>query len=468
MAASLSFTALKHLLTMSGDNNHHGRSVETSPETETGRKPISKSTSDRSRVDRRRFLQAASAVGITGTVAGCLDILGEDGDDIGDEVTIGMLAHQPSEHPVGMAQANGAQLAVDELNEEGGILGADVTLLTKDTAADASTGQSRYRDLTIEEDVDMTTGIFLSEVLLNIMDDISAQETLHLTAGAGTSQTAGMINDSYDDYKYHFRIGPINDYHLAQHMLAFGEEKFDEMGWDTIAVLVEDFEWTQPISDVFDDDLGDLDVEIHENLRYSGTTEDFTPIYGPLVGEIDGAFTVMAHTGDAAIVNWALGQLPFGFGGIHVGMQLPQYWELTEGACTYGFTQTSATPNTEITSTTQPFAQAYMDEFGTAPVYTGYIAYDAIKLYAEVLEQEETTDSDVLVEAIEEYEFEATTGTLEFYDADHQWAHDPVYGEDNIWPVYIQWQLDEEGQGVQETIFPEEHATADYVPPHWI
>ena len=422
-----------------------------------------------SRVKRRRFLQTAAAAGVITSTAGCLDLLTDDDDDIGDEIKIGMLAQQPEEHPVGAAQAAGAELAVNQLNEEDGILGTEVELLTRNTDADASTGLSRYRDLVIEEGVDMTTGIFQSEVLLNIMDDIRDQQTLHLTAGAGTSQTGGMINENYDDYKYHFRIGPINDYFLAQHMLQFGEDKFDEMGWDSIAVLVEDFAWTEPISDVFDDDLGDLEVEIVENTRYAGDTEDFGPIYGPLAQQgIDGAFTVMAHTGDAAVVTWSRGEMPFGFGGIHVGMQLPAYWQLTEGDCTYGFTQTSATPQTALTSKTQPFAQAYIEAFDTAPVYTGYIAYDAIMLYAEMVEQEETTDSDVLVDALEEVEWEATTGTLEFYDSDHQFAHDPIYGEDHIWPVYIQWQLDDEGQGVQEVIYPDEHATAEYISPPWV
>lgn len=448
---------------MVNDSSVHG---DTASETD---RSTNRGTSERSSVRRRRFIQTAAAAGLTTSAAGCLDLItGDDEEEIGDEIKIGMLAQQPTEHPVGAAQARGAQLAVEQLNANGGIAGAEVDLLTRNTDADASTGLSRYRDLVIEDGVDMTTGIFQSEVLLNIMDDIRDQQTLHLTAGAGTSTTGSMIQENYDDYKYHFRVGPINDYYLAQHMLQFGEDKFDEMGWESIAVLVEDFAWTEPISDVFDDDLGDLDVEVVQNTRYAGDTEDFGPIYGPLVEQgIDGAFTVMAHTGDPAIVTWALGEMPFGFGGIHVGMQLPAYWQLTEGACTYGFTQTSATPQTELTPKTIPFAEAYIDAFDTAPVYTGYIAYDAIMLYADMVEQEETTDSDVLVDALEEVSWEATTGTLEFYDADHHFAHDPIYGEDNIWPVYIQWQLDDEGQGVQEVIYPDEHATADYVSPHW-
>lgn len=455
---------MKPPVVMTDDDSQHGRSGPTVGD--AGRSARARSAGRPSGFVRRRFLKAAGAAGIAGA-AGCLDLITGGDDDIGDEVKIGMLAHQPSEHPVGIAQANGAELAVEELNEEGGILGADVDLLVRDTAADPGTGESRYQDLTIEEDVDLTTGIFLSEVLLRIMDDITAQETLHFTAGAGTSQTGAMINENYEENKYHFRIGPINDYYLGQHMLAFADAKFDTMGWDSIAVLVEDFEWTQPISDVFDDEIGDLDAEVVENTRYAGTTGDFTSIYDG-IEDVDGAFTVMAHTGDAAVVQWATQQRPFGFGGIHVGMQLPAYWGLTEGACTFGFTQTSATPQTELTSKTQPFAQAYIDAYGQAPVYTGYIAYDAIKLYAEIVEQEESVDPDDLIPAIEEYEYEATTGTLEFYDPDHQFAHDPVYGEDNIWPIYIQWQLDENEEGVQETIFPDEHATADYVPPPWV
>src|SRR5699024_6305944 len=126
----------------------------------------------------------------------------------------------------------------------------------------------------------------------------------------------------------------------------------------------------------------------------------------------DGVFTAMAHTGTEAIVQWAKQQRPFGFAGIHVPMQLPSYYESVNGACLSGVTQTSATPQSEVTKKTQPFVKAYNKKFDGYPVYTGYHAYDAVKLYAAMVEQTGTKNPDELVPAIEQSSFVGTAGTL--------------------------------------------------------
>ena len=54
-----------------------------------------------------------------------------------------------------------------------------------------------------------------------------------------------------------------------------------------------------------------------------------------------------------------------------------------------------------------------------------------------------------------------------FDPPDDQFAHDVVYGEDTVWPIYQQWQ-ESDGEGVQEVIFPDDLATAEYQPPPWV
>jgi len=389
--------------------------------------------------------------------------------DIEGPITIGALAPNPENDPIGGSIVNGARLAVQELNANGGIGGAEVELAVGNTEADPSTGQQRYRELVLNQEVDVTTGIFTSEVLLNIADDIAQQETIHITAGAATAEVSRMVAEEYDKYKYHFRAGPLNDFDLGRNLIDFGEANFETMGWGSTYGMVEDYTWTEPISELFDDSLGETGAEVAGNQRYASGTTNFGPLFDDVESsDASGMLTAMAHTGTEAIVQWAKQQRPFGFAGIHVPMQLPSYYEAVNGACLYGVTQTSATPQSKVTEKTQPFVTAYNEEFDSYPVYTGYIAYDAVKLYAAMIEQTGTTDSDELVSAMEDASFTATTGTLEFYGQDEEYPHDPVYGEDTIYPVFLQWQEGEDGSGVQEVIWPEQYKTADYQQPSWI
>ncbi len=410
-------------------------------------------------VARRDYLKAAGA-------AGALAVAGSGVAAAQNAISIGVLAPAPSDNPIGASMANGARLAAQQVNETDQ-LDADLEVVVGDTAEDPSTGLTQYRQLTLGRNVDATAGIFTSEVLLNVMDDIAEQQTVHMTTGAATPQASALVNEQYDRYKYHFRPGPINAHHLGENLVDFGDAMFGDMGWQSIAVLVEDYAWTEPVSAVLDDQLSEVGSEIVLRTRYASGTENFGPIYDEVEDSgADAALTAMAHTGTAAVVQWARQQRSFAFGGIHVPMQLPSYYANVDGACRYGITQNSATPTSEVTEQTVPFANAYQEEFGQYPVYTGYITFDAVKQYAEVVAEAGTTDADEVVSGLEDSSYTGTVGTIEYYPPDDEFAHDVIYDPENVFPVYQQWQEDE-GEGVQEVIFPEDLATAEYQSPPW-
>lgn len=431
--------------------------------------PCHRSESSGRAVDRRQFLRATGAGAGVALLAGCTSGKGSKQDSNGSgsidgPIKIGVLAPSPDKNPIGASIANGAKLAAKQLNDDGGVKGNDVKVVVKDTKQDPSTGKQKYQELLMSENVDATTGVFTSEVLVNILDDIAQQKKVHITAGAATPEASKRVHENYDKYKYHFRAGPLNAYQLGVNMVDFGKAKFSDMGWKSVAVLVEDYEWTKPVSQALDDRLSETNVEIKMRKRYASGTENFTPIFDQVESSgADAVFVAMAHTGTPAVVQWAKQQRPFEFGGIHVPMQLPSYSEATKGACQYGVTQNSATPTSKVTKKTVPFSNAYNDEYDSYPVYTGYIAYDAVNQYIDVVKKAGSTDSDTVVKKLEGSSYRGTAGTLEYYGKDNKYAHDVKYGKDLVWPVYQQWQ-----GGKQEVIFPDKLATAEYQKPSWI
>ena len=416
-------------------------------------------------VDRRRFLQA-TGVGVAGTTLGYL------GSGLASaqqgSLKIGVLAPEPANNPIGASMANAAKLAASQVNDEGGAGSRQLEVVVKDTKEDPSTGRRAYQELTVGENVDVTTGVFTSEVLMNILNDIAQQQTLHLTTGAATPQASLRVNQQYDRYKYHFRPGPLNAHDLGVNLVDFAKAKFGDFGWESVAVLVEDFQWTVPVSAVLNEQLSGIGTEITMNRRYAAGTENFTPIYDQVQnGGADAAFVAMAHTGTAALVQWAKQQRPFEFGGIHVPMQLPSYYDAVDGAARFGITQNSATPTSEITDQTVPFANAYQKRFDSLPVYTGYITFDAVKQYATAVEEAGSANADDLIPVLEGISYTGTVGTIEYYPKDNEFAHDVVYDPDKVFPVFQQWQ-ERNGEGVQEVIFPDDLATAEHRAPPWI
>lgn len=420
-------------------------------------------------VGRRTFLKATGA-GATGTaLAGCLsDNGGSGGGEIPDTITLGALG--PSDSPMGAAIHNTAELAVNEINDEDGIAGADVEVSVKDTKDDPGTTRQVYQELTTGEEVDATLGIFGSENLLAIMDNIAQSETVHLTTGAATPEAPALLKDDFEKYRPWFRVGPTNATFLGDSLITFAKERFESMGWEKVAFIAEDYKWTEPVTSQIKQQLESAvdGLEVTEVRRISQGTEDFTPIYDELESNgVDGAYTALAHIGTTALVQWAKQQRPFGFGGIHVPTQLPSYFEATQGAAISTFSQTTATPNSEITDKTVPYADAYNEEFDGYPVYTGYSTYDAIYMLKDAIESAESVATDDVISELEDMSHTGTSGTIEFYGKDQEFPHDVKYGPDLAQGVYFQWQQ-EDGQGKQKVIWPDDLQTAEYQSPPWV
>lgn len=418
-------------------------------------------------VNRRRFLTAVGA-GATGVaVAGCL---GDEVDE--DAITIGSLAPDPATNPVGMSIRGGVELGVRELNENGGLLGEEVAHINRDTEGRAGRARSAYHDLVIDRNVDVTMGTFVSEALLGIIDEIADEQTLHITSGSGTPEVSDLVHEEYDRYKYHFRVGPFNSIHLGRSLVDFADLFFDEYGWERVAVLIEEAEWTAPLAEVVEAELPELGFEVTSIQEYSLDTGDFSPIYDDLEGDdIDLAYTAIAHTGEAAVTQWFSQERSFEFGGILVPAQFPIIWAALDGAVEYSFTQTTATPTSEITPLTVPFTERFVDAFDNEPVYTGHISYDAVMLYAAYVEEAGTTDPEELIPMMANNEVEVmgtTSRELEFYGPDSPHAHDSVYDKES-WtagegsPVWLQWQ-----DGEQVTFAADPVADGDYQSPPWL
>jgi len=429
-------------------------------------------SSVRANADRRTFLKGTGAVGLAAS-AGCLGG-SSSGDAPSGAFKVGVLtSHTGTENPIGNSIARSAELAAEELNANGGVLGNDVEVSVKTTNEQPQRGKTKYEELTVSENVDFTTGVFTSEVLLNLMDSIASQQKVHMTAGAATPEASTMLKDDYEKYKYWFRTGPVNAHFLGANMVDFAEANFSDMGWDSVYVLTEDYTWTEPVDEVLRNQLADAGVEVAGMKRYAGETSDFSTIYDQVEASgADAAFVAMAHSGSTAIVQYAKQQRPFAFGGIHVPMQLPSYWGLVNGACAFGVTQNTATPQSEITEKTVPYAEAYKGKVGKYPVYTGYIAYDAVMQYAAAAESADSRNPDDVVAELESSSFTGTAGTLRYYGKDEEYPHDIVYdesGENGVRPLWLQWKPNENGDGGSQTaIYPDSLASGSYDSPPWV
>lgn len=419
----------------------------------------------RGHISRRRTLQAVGAGAFAG-LAGCL---GEEDDDV---IRIGHLA--PTGLDMGLGSERSAELAVDEINEEGGIRGQEVELLSEDDEGLPGTAQTEAERLVERENIDFLVGTFTSESTQGIVDYVGeADVPFYITGSADPITLQSTVGEDYDQYKNIFRPGPVNSDYQSELTADFAEFMADEFGFTQIAHVPENAAWTERFSALLPDLLEDRGLDTVMDIRLSRDTDDFAPVLDD--AEEAGAeifLGIFAQLPTPGLLSaWGDGEYPFTQDGINVSSMSPAFWEDTDGGCEYESTsENGGGGRAEITEETIPFVERFEDRYDTRPtlpMYMGFGTYDAIHLYKDVAERAGTVDYendlDDIVDATLDSEFTGASGVITFHDPDHEYPHDAVAGRDLLPFPVTQWQ-----DGVKECVWPEEFASADYVLPHWL
>ena len=416
-------------------------------------------------IGRRQFLGAVGG-GAAVSVAGCLG--GEEVDE--DVVTIGHLA--PLELDMGIGSERSAEIAVDEINDDGGIMDTEVELVSVNTDATPSEGLREAEGLIEGENVDVLVGTHASEVTLAMLDLVAESGTPFLVTGSADPEVFSQHADEYEQYQMVFRPGPLNSVYQIEELADYAEYLNEEHGWTTFAQLAEEAAWTGVFSEELPSAFEDRGFEVPYNERIASDTDDFSPILGNI--ESAGAEVIMKQfsllPGTGMLSSWRANEYPFAQEGVSVPSMSPEYWNDTNEGCEYETTgESGAAGVTELTENTIPFAEEYesrhAEERPTGPMYMGFSTYDAINVYRDAVERAGTFDYreelDAIVDAMIDTEYTGTTGVIEFGDADSEFPHD-VLPDRTSYPI-TQW-ID----GGKECVFPREAATADHVAPEWL
>ena len=399
----------------------------------------------------------------------------------------------------GEAAEKALRMGIKEINDQGGLLGRPLDLIVSDSAGRADQAPLALQDL-VGRGAQVLTGFFFSEELIGSLPVIPVLRKLFLGTGASTPAATIQVSKDYDNYKFFFRLGPVNSYLILQIAVIFAVQYLEKgLGWDSIVLFAEDAAWTKPITGGFPTLLGAFGskLKVADTIRYAEDTTDFTPLFNRAVdamkGKKGGIFTIMAHTGTRPTAQWAAQQVPLPLVGVNVQAQDGRFDELTQGAAESVVTLTTGA-KAPITEKTIPFVEAFekFTEFKpdvTIPSYNAFHSYDALYLLKEAVERagvlpEDEASTDAVIQVMEKFGelgpdgkptnlYVGTVGKIGFYQRgetgvtplapDQDFPHDVRFGPGLAEGLWIQWQ-----GGEQKVIFPPHLATAQFVLPPWM
>src|SRR6201992_1907722 len=367
----------------------------------------------------------------------------------GEPIKIGVIAEVQS--IAGADTGRGAQIAADEINAKGGILGRKVEIVSYDNKSSSADSVRAFQRAVSEDKVSAVIASYISEVVLALEPWASRLKMPLITPGAASNEITKAVHNDYEKNKYTFH-GYLTSAAQAQIVCDAAKDLLvDALKLKSVAIMSEDAAWTQPLDVGYEACFPKAGMNVVEHIRFSPDTTDFTPIFNNIEGKRpDAIVTGISHVGVQPTVQWKNQQVPIPMFGISAQALSPTFWNDTNGAADGIPSLAVATPDVAVTSKTKPFAQAFKANFGTPPAYTGYTAYDEVYIIAQAIQRAGSTDPDKMVSELEKTNFEGTIGHIQFYTKDDEFTHGIKSGPGAVSGLVFQWQ-----NGKQIAVWPQ-------------
>lgn len=374
-------------------------------------------------------------------LAGCGSKGGESSSE--EPIIIGTALCQTGiQAPLDEPQLRGVQLAVDVLNENGGILGRKVVLKAMDGKSDPVTA---------------------GNVAKQLIDDgavaIIAPSDFDFGGPASRSaQAAGVVGISPAASSPLYGSAALGDLQFTMAMwnttmgAVTAEYAYNEKGWKTAYVITDDFiDYTKSLSRYFIERFEELGGEVMFEDTFTQGQGDASAQLARIkaLPEQPDFIFVSSYMPDLALVIRTLRES--GVNQPIVGGDAyddPALWEAlgTEYGSdvyydTHSFMSSEANPNYD------KWLADYKKKFNKDPdTPMIMIGYDVMMVLAQAIEKAGSTDGKAMAKAMEENTFDLFTGKLDWSDA--AGGHQPnkeacLVGLDAGEPVFLGWKMPE-------------------------
>ena len=429
----------------------------------------------------------AAAITAAAILAGGLAAPGALAED--DPVVVGFIGSFASD--TGKSTLRGAEIAIDELNAAGGVLGGrEIRLVSADTGQDVTEGIKAYEYLAETGEVDFIVSGSIDDVSLGWLPRMTEYRIPTLDTWTSFYGIIEKVATEYETYKMYFmNIG--NDWALGTMYVDFGKEVLaEQMGWKSTVILQEDTAYAAGVQGFVAEVLeGEAGIEVLETIVYDYNATDFAPIFNKAV-EIDPDFIYLISSVKSEVPSsqYVKLQVPKPMTGINVSAFGLEFWDDTGGQA--GGTSTlSPMPaaGMELDDVSAEFLRTYQARYGDSrpvvPHFNGYNAYHGVKNAFAAAERaggfaplddwvREMENTDLVLTRDGEFwhryaywkpgEVEPRTG--------REWTHNirfdvtPPFDEGGPPMVVIQWYED----GSVKVVYPPKYANGTFDVPSWV
>lgn len=333
------------------------------------------------------------------------------------------------------------QLLIDQVNEEGGLLGRPVELVIEDDAGDP-TQSALVADRMVDAGVVAVIGAYNSTATEPASEIYNEAGILHITP---SSTATRLTEKGFDQF---FRVCFLDDRQALFAVMAMQ----DVLGAETIGILHDNSTYAKGLADwtqVYAEEAG-LEVAFFDAINPDD--QDFTPILTN-IGEanLDAVYFTGYHAQGGLLlrqsadlgldIQWMMGN----------ASNNPEMVEIAGPEAAAGtFITTEPLPQDLEYPEAVEFVEAFTEAYGEPPASVWWLlAAEAFNVIAHAIEATESTDTEVLAEYLH----------TEF--ADYPGLSGPIIGfdekGDRLGTIHALYQINDEGE---ISYYPEQPAPA--------
>ena len=305
----------------------------------------------------------------------------------------------------GVTTTNGANLAIDEINKNGGILGKKVEYITLDTKGDSTEAVMAYNKL-IDRGVSAIIGEITSKPSLAVAE-IAAQDNLPMSTPTGTQVDITEAGPSI------FRVCFTNPYQ-GKVLAVLAKERLNA---DTAAIMINNSsDYSDGIAKAFIEQADILGIKITAKEGYADGDKDFRAQLTKIAAEQPDVLLVPEYYEQASLIATQAREVGVkavfigsdGWDGITKTLDSSSYNTIENSYFTNHFSMQDTAPKI------QNFLKSYKDTYNEDPSAFSALGYDAVYMVKKAVENAGSTNKEAVVDALKNIEYDGITGYLTF------------------------------------------------------
>jgi branched-chain amino acid transport system substrate-binding protein len=378
---------------------------------------------------------------------------------------------------VGKSAWQGAVLAAEQINAEGGVLGRNFEIVSEDddseSQSDVTVASNAMTKLITVDHADFIIASSAGTTLLMFQDMAAEHHKILFSVSDVSDELTQRVQDNYDKYKYFFRAGLGNTTAAIDGMADGVRTVAEYTGFTKVAYLVEDIAGLRAIAAGLDEFLPTYDLDIVYRGIIPPATTDFTSSFAAI--EASGAEIlvpiIVTQTGSFLISEWYNRQSPVVVWGYITMAMDAGFWQLTEGTCdSVSFVGLPIIGGYPLTNKTVPSREALIERWGALKTGAAAMVYDVVRfILPDAIRRAGTTETEAVIKALEETDVETSCARRFVFTQSHDImvasAASSSSGDIYMLVCMFQWQ-----NGTQVPVYPKEilnEAGASYTFPDW-